>query len=1728
MAKGDTAQAKINVTTNAQAAKNDIEDINNLLKKLQKTKQMMMKEGLHLTADGKETATFKKLNRDIKDAQQSLKRMVDSQTLMNKTMDNLKDIRLKELKRRYRELTKELGNFTGREKQASKQWRDNLEKIKAQISAIEGAGKGASKSFMSFGGSLKTTMKNLVAYAGVFAMFNRTKEKLSEIVKLNKEFSDQLANIRKVSNLPMDSINELATNLAKIDTRSSVQQLNELAYTGAKLGFGTLGTDALEGFVKSAVVVQNALSEDMGADAMTALSKMVEVMGLIPKLGVEKAMNSVGSAIFKLASTSTATGTNIVEFSKRLMGLANQAGITADELLAIGSAADSMALMPEVAATAFNKLITSVQKQPNLIENALHIEPGTISQMYQAGKMTDALVLIFDKMREKGGMNALMQSGVFKDLGSDGARLVAVMATMSNRVDMLKEHLETARDAFAEGTAVGQEYAIQMETAEAYSERAANMWTKAFVNPEGVNVVKSLTKAWYDMTVQLTQSQSVMITVKTLLEGLVGVLKVFISILPGLLTSLAAFSGIKGLMMLYNSLFAVEGMTIRTMLSLRGLGLMMKTNWVGWVVTAIGVLGQFVFSLAAAKDKMDEARGAMPGFKRDLGDLNVAFGAAAAEAGRFRDAILAAEKGTKERAAAIRNFKQQYGQYLSQMITEESSAYAIAKAYNEVTKALRAKIALQMKEEDISSQVAPREGWAAQRREEYNKYMGQSQYNGAWLTGVVNDALAKGTSIKDLAKQLNAKAFHLSDEIVENALKQSASGTYKDIKGVTTENGDIFRQLNGQNLWRALRYATQSYSANTALNRVNAKWKPEQDLINETLAKQGEKEVMDPLLDAPDKAAARAAKKAEAERRKALRAEMKEEQAQAKAIIDNVKNYYQRQINAIAELANTTGMDPKLQEQMVNGMKERMNEALANVRKAIGGTKNDWEAFKQTMRDDLYEPLGEDGTNLSTELLDKVMDNNLDQLRTMIEKLSKELNQQGSVLLDQILRKASENEGINAKIENALMRAREKELLERNYTGKVDKDTEGTMEQFGIAAITDAQSKQIRDWSAQGNDAAIERFLEMRTKYWQVAFGNARKNLLDLLQQDVNTKQGQESVLQLLFGEDWKEGLTGSELEGILNMTADQWQVFYMKLIEYTDRWTDAQKKAYDENKKRQDYIFENRTDVMGLNSLELGYEQKAKANQRWGKPQTFAERMGLGSMESMTNDPEVKMMEIRLTKAELYYKKMEELRKTDQISEEQLMDAKKQWSTAQEALMDKLAEQAKQKMEQIQQLLDPIKEFGAAAGDAMYLTVNGLEGEGEAWRNAVKNIIKTYGEMTIQMIEKQLLQMIVMKQHHQEQEDEEQAHQDRMKQIQNQGDTNEINAQNVLNAKIISTKRKANKTEEKEDKKAEDEKVNIAGESGTQLIDIATQVGTGMVTAKKQEADQTQQIEQQQQATSLSGLISDTVAKVVLGIAGGSAKTISELGWWGLPLVAVISAALMGLLNFALSSIGGGKGGSEKAAAKPKVKLASGMLTYDKGNVQQTVGSQWRGKNGEYITDERRTVVGDDGRVYRAREQRSLPEGVSMVTEPISTRVNGQQALVGERGPEIVIGRKTTRAIQMNRPDLLRDLALIDRGITTRKVRTFDEGNISDMATAFAGQLPAPQQSADGQQGGGDAQRERDQAMLATLGVLSQTIGQLQQQLAAGIHAEMNMFGDNGAYKKFQQADKFYKRYGG
>ena len=233
---------------------------------------------------------------------------------------------------------------------------------------------------------------------------------------------------------------------------------------------------------------------------------------------------------------------------------------------------------------------------------------------------------------------------------------------------------------------------------------------------------------------------------------------------------------------------------------------------------------------------------------------------------------------------------------------------------------------------------------------------------------------------------------------------------------------------------------------------------------------------------------------------------------------------------------------------------------------------------------------------------------------------------------------------------------------------------------------------------------------------------------------------------------------------------------------------------------------------------------------------------------------------------------------------------------------------------------------------------------------------------------------------------------------------------------------------------------------------------------------------------------ISKAEVDVAAGIASGSAKTIGTLGWWGIALIPVIAALLKGLLGEVFSTANKGSNSSTK------VKLVSGMLTYDEGNVGQYVGS--------------------DGHVYSARQQSSIPEGVSLVSKPIATTVNGQPSLVAEKGPELVIGRRTTRQIMMNEPGLIRTLANYGKGGMRR---LYDEGNL--------GEVVGDSSTALGMTGNNNP-AGLDGDTVAALKALPGVLAQLNGELARGIQARVAKFGDGSLDEGMRDVESFRKRY--
>lgn len=1867
MAKAQTAQVVI--TANAKVARAVLDE---LKRKAQDCKNQMQALA---NAGQQNTKAFKEAQKQFEAYNGAIAQNISNTVRVEKVMKDLANTSTRDLKRALGAAKKELEGMASTNPKL-KEWQNNIARIKKQIEANTGALKQHNQVW-------QTAVRNITAYVGVFQAFNFISGKLRTVFADNLKLSDSLADIRKVSGLAMTDINNLSRSLAKIETRSTVQELNSIAYAGAKLGIGKWGVEALEQFVQASNQVNVALKEDLGDDALTALSKITEVMGLIPKMGVERSMLATGSAMFQLSATSTATAGNIVEFAKRLTGMARTAGISTDQLLALGSAADSMYLMPEVASTAFNKFITSLQTKHNLIENELSITPGTINQLYSAGKIIDAMVLVFQKMKEKGNMNALQS--VFKDLGSDGARLTNVMVTMAKNVDMLEKHLETSKEAFEEGTAVTKEYRIQQETAQAVMERANNLWEKAFVNPEGVDTVKEMSQAWYDLSKSLTNNGVAMWAMKKVI-GLIAVeLGVLLKLLPVIVTALMFKGAVASVNALAHSinLMGQEGLiaTARTnglAAAWRTLNSVQKANV---IILIVSLLASLAIGLADVINSTKKATESFLDLDRTMNDFNNEFGKAEGELKRYRDAVLKAAKGTNEHKAAIKNFNDKFGSYLSNLLTEKSTAEDVAKAYQEVVKQLKAKIALQLREKDIEKNVTPRLGWQADRLSEYDQLSGGSAYNGTWLKGYIDDMRAAGKTIEEINNDL-AKKLGVSGEIAADAYKsrsRKSPTTWTDTDAVVNDvtsnyymdNAEMAAYSMGSTqshthqltqaekmLYAATRYAAQKYSTDNALAAVEQKWKPfEDDMAASVVSEIESPGTLD--NEAPDKDAIKAAKQAKLEQMKAWREELKQAQDEAKAVIDNIKNFYERQITEVLRTANEQNWDTSLTQAAVRSVEGRMNLALSQARKSIAGVQNTWEEFKGTMTTDMREMANEEGYNESQVLLNEITTTNIAALRQKMMALAKNLNTPESAVTDAIWKNASLNEKANETAEQKRRKAVQARLLDDNFTAKVDDQHTQAMEDLGFF---DLDADQTTILLAGGKDAT--ELIQRRTDEIASVLENARTRIKDLYQvDDVTTEQGRNQLLTILFGPSWDQ--YDSELKSIFDLYGDDMQAFYLELIKYSDDYTEALKRSRERQKKILDFKwgltdqYHANDDAQKANDIQKsGVARYAKDSKTNSQPRNDI----YGSahfMESMGVDPEIESYRLKMEAAQAYY----DFLAAHHADAELLRNAEQAILASEIAYVKSVAEQMKQRISDVYSLAKPVEDFGTAMGKAFAVMTEDAEEGKKAVKAAIAEMINGFMKQTIEMTEEYIkrrmmqqmndrLTSMQMRRAAAEQQAireqsaiaesngrtldlknnkaDRQAVKDRTKYLTKHPD--EITPTSALEgptgaatdplyvsivggmpgtpgtpgapgapggvptpssgtptypagapvpsaspvggtgvsavgSRIVSQsgsavgygvsqmangdvaggasamaggvisslggsaidagtqalekslkkkkklKDKAHKETVKADKKAAKDEQKIETQKQDAIVETTQEggearqlltetVGAGIQSTTAELGQQLLATQQTQTNAEVQTTAAKTQADTVMGIASGSSHIIGTLGWWGIPLIAVITALLNGLLSFAMSKVSSLFGGGNSADTGPSTKLVSGMLTYDAGNVQAFRGA---------IDGKTYPVVGSDGNVYAAKDGGELSTG--LVSDPITTLVNGQPALVAEKGPEMVIGRETTAAMMMARPDIIQEIVKFDKNRSGQTYRAYDAGNLSELFASMQSASSSPQSS------------ESAEALTATLSSLATVLATIQSK---GIPAHINKYGRGSVTQEAADGSRFMRNYSG
>lgn len=1052
-------KAEVVITCNASQAKQMIEMLKAKAEQLRQTYAKRVAEYKKLLAQsGKETDKTRALRKEINALERQFKTLDSAEKHnlqelgdINKILKNLSGATTRQLRSALSTLKKELENTSGSEIQRQKQLQMQMKAVQKQIDKNTGA-------VSKHGNAWKTSIRNIGTYLGMFTLVSTAISKLGDVFRKNLDMSDQLSQIRMVSGLSMRMVDKLSERLRQVDTRSTLTDLQQIAYEGSKLGFGKYGVEGLAGFTEAANQVNVALKEQMGEDTLPMMSKMVENMGLIKKMGIEKALLSTGSAMFRLSASSTSSANNIMEFAKRLAGLASVSKITTPQLLALGSASDSMMLMPEVASTAFNKIITSLQTQPQTIAKALKIPKDTLKDMLSAGKTMDALLLVFQRMHDMGNMNAL--GGIFKPLGSDGAKLNAVAVSMAKNVDMLREHVKTATDAFIDGQDITKEYNLRQMTANGLMERANNLWAKAFVNKDGVDSVKELALQWYNLSKEMTGSQGVMTSLRLTFELLIFDAKLIIRLLPQLILFFSTYGIIRGIQAAVVAISELRTAMLAAKTAQEGLNIAMKSNVFGaiaaLVVTVVGTIYAYASATKEAAEKQNSLNDAVHEYK-------VQAKAAEIEVYRHYQAILQAKKGTQERTAAIKEFNKIYGGYLDNLLTETSSAKDLANAYHAVVKQLQNKYALEARDKEMKRVVQPRLQWSANRLENYDesiKGTKHSAQSSSWLYGFYQDhsnlgpwgfanllRRHAGYNISDA--QFAAAINHRSDKFFHDPDgKFQLEGITKGYKWHPAKNA-----AEANAFWNAMAYYAQQKSTDKWTGKVNAAFGP--FISNEDLSSDDTDAGKFNNDKTQDKLAAKAAAKAERERlkkerearakaRKAANEELKLAKTDATAIISNIEAYFNLQLKGLKDRIGKD-LTPDVGVALTAQLKDYENRFLAAARFRLSGHQNehpelDFAQMLQQLSTGYLQLDTENGGSASKALMERMQKVDLDKAYRNLAKFNGSEAVYGidaGAILDEIYKNGTENLKANADIHEKQADAAEKVIESFDILGNV-------------------------------------------------------------------------------------------------------------------------------------------------------------------------------------------------------------------------------------------------------------------------------------------------------------------------------------------------------------------------------------------------------------------------------------------------------------------------------------------------------------------------------------------------------------------------------------------------------------------------------------------------------------------------------------------------------------------
>lgn len=1663
------------------------EDLEKLKKSLEEYKKKL---------EVSDTKGLKKIEDALSTIEKKQKSSVLSAEELNKVILTLKTAPLEDLQKAAAQLQQELSK-TERDADKYVETSMNLRRVNEQINEVK-------RSWQEHDNQIVATIKRLTSYVLGYAGFNEVVGRIKQLYQANLQLSDSLADIEKTTGLSTESVAELSREIDSIDTRTAQQELHDLAYEAGKLGISA--KEDVLGFVKAGNQLLVALGEDLGgAEAVRQLMKVNAILGETQKLGVEKALLATGSAINEISQTSRASAGPIVDIVTRIGAIGEAAGLSMSNLIALGGTVDALGQNAEMSGTALNTFISTLTSNTTEVAQAVGLSDDYLKSLINQGKTMEAIIAVFEKMNAMGGLDVL--APIMKDLGSDGERIKQVLVTLSSGVDELKAQVFTSSRAFKEATSVTDEYNIKNENAMAIMQRMGNAIKESFINSGFVEWLTDVLRYISSIPNRFERGETSIRLTAVALQVLVGLMIATSSAVQKASANIVLFTK-----MVKSGTASVNIFKI----AWQSLSKAMMSNPLGWVVLGFTALTS---AITYFKKSVDEATKAQSEFEAAIQKETF-------ELSNLKYAIDKANVSNGERAALIKQLNDKYGAYLGFMVTENNYAEKQEYIYSLINARLRETLALKMRDkmmENIADKYTDQiQELQSKIIASLNKMQNVGETNAGDAMALIMDGMNKvveeGGNLYDALDGFmekydkNIKQLPFSSDalklmnILKNIRKEAGQtqtfleSTQRAAERKTEElmlqdlrksNQDILSssdlpELNTY-LQQATTYVQRLRSDVEYLNAKREKGKKLTELETAELERLNERKEKGIMLNKLEESRLEELNDKRRKGENLTDSELKELKEKNRLLgayqynIDQVE----KRIKAIGLESvwgqgvslETAGVDKlvatyKKLEAMMKSINEDKDYADTFAARGFKSAKEEYEALKK-MEQDVAKVLAEKwGRDTSGNWLKVRKSGTRGEQKEMNDEISAAMSALEAYFLrrQQAIRQAYLDEQITTEEMNRQIDATEEEhLLARVELRKKLLGEENTFNQnlYGM------EGKNL-----ESTAALIKKLGERQTDGLRK---NLEKDLLEVQNMAVKYRQTIE-----------KELLKYNPFESLVNQFEES--LDKLRLLN-----TDAEKEfrmslgfsgVIDESavKERINALVSLSEDAYSLNEDQL---------------RTYLSNIDAVWAESMS--PE--QMSLMLKKLRDFYQDSKAAAEKYAKDIKEMIDV--QWETSGN---QKLWEDRIKGTDERTELMGAAGNLGLASTQSSFLGTSETDNaELEALRIKLEAAAQYYEQFESR--KKELIQQAIASGATQQQAEES------FLMAQKEAYDNYIAAREEQSSKELEiTESKLSTLKNYTDAvvdfseqmgEAAFAEVDDRKQAAKMLLQTAMKLTKDLIMQKITELLMKKTLGDQEVAqeaatsatvTAIHGsqAITDmtvegakTEGDVTSGIARGSAKTIGDLGWWGIPLIAVISAALSALMGLAMGKLNKAK--QDVAAAtgvsSSKGRVAAGMLTYAEGDYP---------------------VLGNDGQIYNARYQKELKTGVY--------GGGAHFGIFSEKKPEMIVDGDTTQKLILNYPHIYESILTIARHgqLKSAAMPTFASGSYPSM----------PAQITQVASGATDMTMQNEQ-MTQMLGSVAEALSTLNERLSKPISATVDPYGSKGAVNQLNKASNFMTKRG-